>query len=254
LQSLSQYFLFELGPDSKAASVSSAIFNGMSRLPYLLTMIKVTCGSSKRAPQTSAADAIFQMWDVVCHCTVSEILGSSNAHRAGRGGDWLHMRALLHTKCSDIVDACLTSANELGAAAAGNALWLLASLCEYVLIPICESDSCSCDRVHSGAKAKKSHIVDVAVSALSSTSSSPSSSLTTAAAAAAAAAETVQMAVSDKYIHTQIRCAHCCIKTITSAVSHICTAISAVARPTTIPIPNGDEAVLRDDDDYLCVR
>jgi hypothetical protein len=219
-------------------------------------MIQVTCGSSKRAPQTSAADAIFQMWDVVCHCTVSEILGSSSAHSAGRGGDWLHMRALLHMKCSDIVNACLTSANDLGAAAAGNALWLLASLCEYVLIPICESDCCSCDRVHSGANAKKNHIVDAGLSALSSTSSSPSSSSTTAAApvAPAAAAETVQMAVSDKYIHMQIRCAHCCIKTITSAVSHICTAISAVARPTTIPIPNGEEDVLRDDDDYLCVR
>jgi hypothetical protein len=224
----------------------------MSRLPYLITMIQVTCGSSKRAPQTSAADATFQMWDVVCHCTVSEILGSSSAHSAGRGGDWLHMRALLHMKCSDIVNACLTSANVLGAAAAGIALWLLACLCEYVLIPICESDSCSCNLVHSGAKTKKNHIVDAALSALSSISSSPSSPSTTA--AAAASAETVQMHVSDKYIHTQIRCARCCIKTITSAVSHICTAISAVARPTTIPIPNGDEEILRDDDDYLCVR
>ena len=174
------------------------------------------------------------MWDVACQCTVSEILGSSNAYTAGRGGDWLQMRALLHMKCADIVTCCLTATNKLGASAAGNALWLFVSLCECVLIPLCGSDACTCNDFNAPdakVKAKKKLPSD----------------------AAAVPSSPAELAVSDKYIQAQTLCPHCCLKKITSGISHICTSVSSVTRPATIPIPNGDEDVLRDDDDYLSV-
>jgi hypothetical protein len=181
------------------------------------------------------------LWDTVCHCVISEILGSCSVHAAGRGGDWLQMRALLHTKCPYLIDACLTSANKLGAAAAGNALWLMLSLCEIVLIPLCESDACSCDLGESETKAKKKHHVDVTLSSAR------------AAASAKLSSSPIVLDVSDKYVQAQTRCAHCCIKQIAAAISHICTAVSGVACPATICIPSDVDAILLEDDDYLSV-
>ncbi len=177
------------------------------------------------------------LWDTVCHCVISEILGSCSVHAAGRVSDWLQMRALLHMKCPHLIDACLTSANKLGAAAAGNAMWLMLILCENVLIPICESDACICDLSESETKTKRMHR-----DKMMSTSATEGASLSA-----------IELAVSDKYVQTQTRCAYCCIKHITATVSHICTAVSGVACPATILIPSDDDTVLRDDDDYLSV-
>jgi hypothetical protein len=196
----------------------------------------LACDPSRLSQSASNSDMSLSLWDAVCQCTVSEILGSNNSHAAGRCGDWLQMRALLHMKCLELVASCLTSANKLGAPAAGNAMWLLLSLCEYVCIPICESDTCSCDRTST----KMKRTVDA---------SSSSSSV-----AAAASPQITQLAISDKYAQAEILCPHCCITKIIAAVLHICTSVSSVARPTTIPIPSTDDDILAPHDDYLSVR
>jgi hypothetical protein len=204
----------------------------MLRLPYLIAIMHLACDPSRLSQSSFDADVSMSLWDSVCHCTVSDILSSNNSHAAGRCSDWLQMRALLHMKCPELVDSSLTSANKLGAPAAGNAIWLLLSLCEYVCVPICDSDACSCDQ----AGAKMKHTVDA-----------PSSS-------ASALPQITQLAISDKYVQTQSLCSYCCIKKIIAAVVHICTSVSSVARPSTIPIPSFDEDILAPHDEYLSVR
>jgi len=125
-----------------------------------------------------------------------------------------------------------------------------------VLIPLCAGDACACDAVDAKAKAKKKLPGDAATSAsassssASASSSSPSSSSSSSSSSASSSAD---LQVSDKYIQSPTLCPHCCLKRITAAVSHICTSVSSVTRPATIPIPTGSEELLRDDDDYLSV-
>jgi hypothetical protein len=175
------------------------------------------------------------MWAAACLCTVSEILGSNNSHAAGRDSNWLEMRDWLHMKCPELVASCLSSSNKLGALAAGSAMWLLVTLCECVCVPLCQSDACSCDRT--GAK-KQHSVVASSQSALAATVS-PSSA---------------HISLSDTYVRAQVLCPYCCISRLTAAIVHICTSISTVARPTTIPIPSADDEVLEPDDEYLIVR
>jgi hypothetical protein len=173
------------------------------------------------------------LWNSACHCIVSEILSSCSAHSAGQNTEWLQMRELLQMQCSGIVTSCLAAIDALGAAVAGNGLWLLLTLCENALIPVCSSDRCTCsfDSVQALSPTKQYIHVEAPVSSL------PPGDL----------------AVSDKYAKTLYRCPYCCIKQSTAALSHVCTSISFVARPSSISIPSGGEDCLKDDDDYLSV-
>jgi hypothetical protein len=197
-------------------------------------MLRVTCDPS-RLTQSCSDNAMLRLslWDSISLCTILHVLCSSSAHSAGRSSDWMHLRALLHVKCYQIVGNCMISANKLGASAAANAIWMLMNICEYALIPVCGSDTCLCGTADKRLIAKK-RAGDVEAAPLL-----PSS---------------VEIAVSSKYTQEPIPCPYCCIKKITNAVTHICASVSSISRPTTIPVPSRSDAVLDDDDEYLSVR
>jgi hypothetical protein len=196
-------------------------------------MLRITCDPS-RLTQSCSDNAMLRLsfWDAISLCTVSLVLCSSSAHFAGRNSDWMHLRALLHVKCYQIVDSCMISANKLGASAAGNAIWMMMHICEHALIPVCGSDTCSC--VADNTLTAKKRAKDVEAAPL------PPSS--------------VEIAISSKYTQEPIPCPYCCIKRITNAVTHICASVSSISRPTTIPVPSHRDDVLDEDDEYLSVR